>query len=82
VTLTIRPVWGLGGGRTLLEVAVATLTEAGCWDATLWTAAENHRPRRIYQTAGWRTDGATRDRSIAGAAFTEVRYRRELRPNR
>jgi GNAT superfamily N-acetyltransferase len=67
--------WGAGAGRALLTAATAVLRDAGFNDATLWTAALNHRPRRIYETAGWRADGAERDRSFGGVEFIEVRYR-------
>ena len=67
--------WGAGVGRALLAAATRTLGDAGFSDATLWTAALNHRPRRIYETAGWRLDGGERRRSFGGVAFTELRYR-------
>ncbi|MDQ2853989.1 MAG: GNAT family N-acetyltransferase [Chloroflexota bacterium] len=67
--------WGTGAGRALLAAATVALGEAGFRDATLWTAAENHRPRRIYETAGWRVDGADRHRILGDVAFVEVRYR-------
>jgi GNAT superfamily N-acetyltransferase len=67
--------WGAGAGRALLAAAVVVLGEAGFRDATLWTAAENHRPRRIYEMAGWRVDGAQRDRILGDVVFVEVRYR-------
>ncbi len=67
--------WGRGAGRALLEVAVQTLRAAGFREATLWTAAENHRPRAIYETAGWSTDGTDRRRAFDGVEFDEVRYR-------
>lgn len=67
--------WGVGAGRALLAAAVEALRDAGFDDATLWTAAMNHRPRRIYETAGWRVDGTERRRSFGGVEFTEVRYR-------
>lgn len=67
--------WGRGAGRALLEAAVDALRGAAFHVATLWTAAENHRPRRIYETAGWRTDGAERRRALGGVEFVEVRYR-------
>ena len=67
--------WGRGAGRALLDAAVKSLGEAGFLDATLWTAAENHRPRRIYEVAGWRTDGTDRRRTLGGVEFVEVRYR-------
>jgi GNAT superfamily N-acetyltransferase len=68
-------VWGAGAGRALLSAAAAALQEAGFRDATLWTAELNHRPRRIYEAAGWRLDGTERQRSFGGVEFTELRYR-------
>jgi len=70
--------WGAGAGRALLSAATAALRDAGFSEATLWTATLNHRPRRIYETAGWRVDAAVRDRSLGGVDFTEVRYRLPL----
>jgi L-amino acid N-acyltransferase YncA len=75
--------WGRGAGQALLQAATMRLAEAGFRDATLWTATENHRPRRIYEAAGWRLDGTEREREIGGSRFSEVRYRRGLvRPSR
>ena len=71
--------WGTGAGRSLLAVATTNLREAGFTDATLWTADQNHRPRRIYEVAGWRTDGANRHRELGGVGFVEVRYRLQIR---
>jgi GNAT superfamily N-acetyltransferase len=68
-------VWGSGAGRALLAASAAALGAAGFGDATLWTAELNHRPRRIYETAGWRLDGAKRWRSFGGVELTELRYR-------
>lgn len=70
--------WGAGAGRALLHAAEEALRVAGFADATLWTATLNHRPRRIYETAGWSADGTERHRSFGGVEFTEVRYRRSL----
>jgi GNAT superfamily N-acetyltransferase len=72
--------WGFGAGRSLLTAATTGLRDAGFVDATLWTASENHRPRRIYEVAGWRTDGADRRRELGGVRFVEVRYRLQIRP--
>ncbi len=66
--------WGMGAGRALLAAATQVLLNAGFGRATLWTAAENHRPRRIYETAGWRTDGKDRRRAFGGVEFVELRY--------
>jgi RimJ/RimL family protein N-acetyltransferase len=71
-------VWGQGVGRELLAAAVAAMREDGFRHATLWTATDNHRPRRIYEIGGWRLDGAVRHRQLAGAEFDELRYRIRL----
>jgi GNAT superfamily N-acetyltransferase len=72
--------WGRGVGRALLAAATDALRRAGFVDATLWTAAENHRPRRIYEAADWQNDGTDRHRELGGVEFVEVRYRLPLRP--
>ena len=73
-----------GDGRvtddTLMTRALGALREKGFHDATLWTGAENERPRRVYEAAGWRLDGATRRKTTVGVEFTELRYRIELAP--
>ncbi|HTQ09555.1 MAG TPA: GNAT family N-acetyltransferase [Fimbriimonadaceae bacterium] len=70
--------WGQGVGRELLRAAVRRLAEMGFTTATLWTAELNHRPRRVYERAGWELDGARRERSLGGRSFIELRYRRDL----
>jgi ribosomal protein S18 acetylase RimI-like enzyme len=70
--------WGVGAGRSLLAAATSRLRDAGFIDATLWTAEQNHRPRRIYEIAGWWTDGADRHRELGGVGFVEVRYRLKI----
>lgn len=71
-------VWGQGIGRTLLAEAARVLAGRGFRQATLWTAEQNDRPRRIYEAAGWHLDGARRERSLHGTEFVELRYRRPL----
>ena len=71
-------VWGLGAGRKLLAAACETLRENGFSEATLWVAEENHRPRQIYESAGWTLDGATRDKSWRGVRVRDLRYRIKL----
>jgi RimJ/RimL family protein N-acetyltransferase len=66
--------WGSGAGRALLAAATKALREAGFGQATLWTAGQNHRPRRIYEAAGWRLDGTDRRRAFGGVEFVELRY--------
>lgn len=70
--------WGKGAGMALLAAATRALRAAGFAEATLWTADDNHRPRRIYEAAGWRTDGTVRKRTFNGHLLVEVRYRRAL----
>jgi L-amino acid N-acyltransferase YncA len=70
--------WGEGVGRKLLAAVIETLRERGFTEATLWTSKDNHRPRRIYELAGWTLDGATRDKPWRGANFRELRYRIKL----
>ena len=71
-------VWGAGAGRRLLETALDALAASGCRDAVLWTEERNRRPRAIYERAGWRPDGATRERDFLGCAIRELRYRISL----
>ena len=75
---TEPPAWGLGAGRALLAAATEALRDDGFAEATLWTAELNHRPRRIYESAGWRPDGAERRRSFRGVELMELRYRLAL----
>jgi len=71
-------VWGEGVGRKLLAAVTKVLRESGFIEATLWTGKENHRPRRIYEAAGWTLDGATRDKTWRGASVQDLRYRIKL----
>lgn len=72
--------WGAGVGRRLTTAALASLRSAGCTEAQLWVLDTNARAIRFYESAGWRTDGATKAAEIGGAQITEVRYRFELGP--
>jgi GNAT superfamily N-acetyltransferase len=78
---TRSAVWGRGAGRALLAAAVATLARRGFDEATLWTEVRNARPRRVYEAAGWRLDGARRERVIAGENVVDLRYRIGLGPD-
>jgi RimJ/RimL family protein N-acetyltransferase len=64
-----------------MTAAIESLRERGFTEATLWVAAANHRPRRIYEVAGWRLDGVARDRQWRGATVRDVRYRNSLWPS-
>jgi GNAT superfamily N-acetyltransferase len=75
-----RPaLWGQGVGCSLLSAAVARLRAAGFTEATLWTEHRNHRPLRVYRTAGWTLDGAERRRTFRGVELLELRHRMSLR---
>ena len=67
--------WGQGIGRALLAATADLLSARGFAEGTLWTAEENLRPRRVYEAAGWRPDGLSRERSWLGVRFRELRYR-------
>ena len=69
------PTWGQGVGRQLMAAAIEALRENRFTEATLWVAELNHRPRRIYEAAGWTIEGATRDKSWRGTSFRDLRYR-------
>ena len=73
--------WGRGVGRQLLAAGETALREAGCAEATLWTEERNERPRRVYEAAGWRTDGEVRERPWNGTWLRELRYRKTLQPD-
>jgi L-amino acid N-acyltransferase YncA len=68
-------VWGQGVGRALMASVIEALRQSGFAEATLWTSQDNHRPRRIYEAAGWRLDGTTRDQPWRGADWRDLRYR-------
>ncbi len=71
-------VWGQGVGRALMALVIESLRQSGFAEATLWTSKDNHRPRRIYEVAGWTLDGTTRDKPWRGASWRELRYRFRL----
>lgn len=47
-----------GVGRALLEHALRALHDDGRDDVTLWVFTANTRARRLYERAGFRSDGA------------------------
>jgi GNAT superfamily N-acetyltransferase len=69
--------WRRGLGRALVEAAMERLRERGFREVTLWTAEWN-TSRGFYEALGWELDGATREKTFAGATFTEVRYRTQV----
>jgi GNAT superfamily N-acetyltransferase len=68
-------IWGRGVGRALMREALAALRDSGFTEATLWTAEENHRPRAVYEAAGWWPDGAVKENLYLGVSVAELRYR-------
>jgi GNAT superfamily N-acetyltransferase len=70
--------WGRGGGKHLLERALAALAEAGFAHAGLWVLESNAQARGFYEHLGWHADGTTKEERF-GERVTEVRYRLTLR---
>jgi GNAT superfamily N-acetyltransferase len=66
--------WGAGLGSALMAAFMEDLGRRGYREAILWTAEWN-RARRFYEAHGWSWDGATRELTLAGETWTEVRYR-------
>jgi GNAT superfamily N-acetyltransferase len=71
--------WGKGLGSALLVASMEELERRGYQEATLWTAEWNPT-RGLYEAHGWHWDGATREQTLAGETWTEVRYRIEVNP--
>ncbi|HEX7463655.1 MAG TPA: GNAT family N-acetyltransferase [Actinomycetota bacterium] len=69
---------GTGIGRELFAHAVEDLRERGFHTATLWVLETNTSARRFYETAGWRTDGATTSQRIDCESRPTIRYRAVL----
>jgi GNAT superfamily N-acetyltransferase len=67
--------WGRGVGQFLMRAVLDALRSQGYSEATLWTAEQNQRPRRIYEAAGWQLDGAQRLKVFLGTERRELRYR-------
>jgi GNAT superfamily N-acetyltransferase len=72
-------VWGRGFGRALLQAAEDAMRAAGCSEASLYTEERNHRPLRVYATAGWRPDGGVKERDWLGVPIRELRLTKRLR---
>jgi GNAT superfamily N-acetyltransferase len=69
--------WSTGAGRSLMDAAVAALTQSGYQRAVLWVLNTNARARRFYEIAGWNHDGADNPLPSLGGV-TETRYARSL----
>ena len=71
-------VWRRGIGRSLLHRATDELVRLGFADAVLWVVPENQRARALYESDGWRADGAVATEEILGVTVTDIRYRKVL----
>lgn len=75
VSLYLLPEYmGKGRGRALLEAAVSALQAQGYEKTFLWVLEENRRARRLYERAGFRYGGISRDDVIGGRAVRELAY--------
>jgi GNAT superfamily N-acetyltransferase len=79
VFYTHPDVWGRGHGRALLAAAEDALRASGCEEAYVYTEERNHRPLRVYEAAGWRPDGAVKERDWLGVPIRELRLVTRLR---
>jgi ribosomal protein S18 acetylase RimI-like enzyme len=70
---------GRGVGRALLEAAHEVLRAAGCREAFLYTHEQNERALAVYETAGYRRDGAVRESEFRGLHLREPRLVKALR---
>ena len=70
--------WGKGIGRSLLREVMTALRSLGCREAILWVVPQNMRARALYESEGWRADGAVSSDEVLGVTVTEMRYRIEL----
>lgn len=50
--------WGQGIGRALLRAGMARMRAQGYRKALLWSAADNDRANRLYESEGWSRTGA------------------------
>jgi GNAT superfamily N-acetyltransferase len=71
-------VWGSGFGRALLAAAEEALRGAGCAEAFVYTEERNERALRVYHAAGWREDGAAKERLWLGTPIREPRLVKRL----
>ena len=71
--------WGEGIGRSLVQLAVDSLEEAGFESATLWVLDLNARARKFYEADGWMTDGSTKEDDRGSFTLQEVRYAKAIR---
>jgi L-amino acid N-acyltransferase YncA len=66
--------WRGGHGRELMDWARDAARAKGWKLVTLWVLRDNARARRFYEAVGFRTDGATHEKSFDGIQIPEVRY--------
>ena len=57
---------------------VGRLREDGLEEAILWVLEDNPRTRRFYELAGWRLDGAVKEKTILDTPVRKLRYQLAL----
>jgi ribosomal protein S18 acetylase RimI-like enzyme len=69
---------GQGIGRALLTAGHKVMRSAGCREAFLYTHEQNQRALAVYEAAGYRRDGSTRESDFRGIHLREVRLLKTL----
>jgi L-amino acid N-acyltransferase YncA len=69
--------WRRGVGSALMAEALASLSESGYTEATVWSFDANARANAFYEHHGFRRNGAEKRQEL-WAGVLEVRYRRPL----
>ena len=74
----LKNYWGQGIGKALWLKALEDLKEKGYQEAMLWVLEDNTRAQRLYEAAGFKSDGAKKTESLGNTVLNEIRYRRKL----
>ena len=64
----------------LLMHVTDELANEGFSEAVLWVVPQNARAIGLYESEGWRRDGAAKEDEVLGVVVPAVRLRRPLEP--
>lgn len=74
----LRPYWGKGYGKSLMDFALNRLQARGYTRATLWVLEQNLRGRLFYEKCGFTPDGVRKTIELNEEKLQELRYQRSL----